>query len=515
MQTDNNNTMIPDTSQCDQNAIVEVQAEQLPSLLDSYRDMTQEMSRYFDSLKSVDVFFAKASQRFHAEIENISQKKEYSSEDVYGMMQNLAYAAATKGVGSIYKAIKTSDVLAQIKQKLMIEGEQRLPSLRILQEKLGKSLNNAQRKLEKAMSFPRNTIEALEKPFNRLRSLMYMDMQARFLIATYEDAAKGMLQDRVPFPSMYEVNTRILYNIIMPIGSATSETQVFELRRNAIERLISSIEENFTGRLQTKPRDLLFAADSGLMAVAICDIVPPKARKTDVDGYTQINEDSMLTASMHDYIKLFQLYRIATENQEKTLAKALLSNDSLCDFVGKIIDLEEVSSQYGKKCNIYIINNVLFGVLSFLASIDRLGLKWYWSLLIGIVVFIVGMQFTPFTSLRNIVKKKLTYIDNRIHLSSMRAAGYTEEISLKEIEKSSNRIFWWTVIGAILGFFFIPFLGGLIIGALIGGWLGDSRETEGEQDFDYESIKIGSWKANILMILLIAAILYYVYILFF
>ncbi|MDE5847185.1 MAG: hypothetical protein K2H71_07520, partial [Muribaculaceae bacterium] len=66
-----------------------------------------------------------------------------------------------------------------------------------------------------------------------------------------------------------------------------------------------------------------------------------------------------------------------------------------------------------------------------------------------------------------------------------------------------------------LGFFFIPFPGGLIIGALIGGWLGDSRETEGEQDFDYESIKIGSWKANILMILLIAAILYYVYILFF
>ena len=98
MQPDNNNTMIPDTSQCDQNAIVEVQAEQLPSLLDSYRDMTQEMSRYFDSLKSVDVFFAKASQRFHAEIENISQKKEYSSEDVYGMMQNLAYAASTKGV---------------------------------------------------------------------------------------------------------------------------------------------------------------------------------------------------------------------------------------------------------------------------------------------------------------------------------------------------------------------------------------------------------------------------------
>ena len=68
MQTDNHNTMIPDTSQCDQNAIVEVNDEQLPSLLDSYRDMTQEMSRYFDSLKSVDVFFAKASQRLHAEI---------------------------------------------------------------------------------------------------------------------------------------------------------------------------------------------------------------------------------------------------------------------------------------------------------------------------------------------------------------------------------------------------------------------------------------------------------------
>ena len=515
MQNYSDNVPVAEAMNSSQDAALENKREQLPSLMEDYRELTLQMALYFDSLKSIDVFFAKAAQRFHEENEKISLKKDHSNEEIAVMMRNLAYAAATRGVGSIYKAYKTDEALSRIKQSLKAEGIKRLPALLSLHENLEKSVRSAREKLDKALSYPRNSIEGIEKPFKRLRSLLYLESQARYLIATYEDAAKDMLQDRVPFPSMYDINAHILYHIIMPISTSDSETQEQELRRGAIDRLVASVKETLTGRLQTKPRDLLFASDSGLMAVAISDIVPPELRETDEDGFSRINEDAMLVESIHDYFKLTRLYGLAGDHSDNALGKALLSNGSLINLSKKIIDMDELSSLYARKYKIYIINNALLGVLSFLASIDRLGLRWYWSLLIGIVAFVVGMLSTPFTSLKNIAKKKLTYIDNNILISSLKKAGYSDSISLKEIERASNRVFWSAVCGAILGFCFIPFPGGLIIGALIGAWLGDSKDEDDNPDFDYKKIKIGSWKSIILMILLIIGVLAYLYFLFF
>lgn len=514
MQEDNNKLSNPEKQNLSEMESSNVTVEALPSLVDSYKELTLQMAFYFDSLKSVDKFFDKAAQRFYAETEKFSVKKNPTNEEVAEMMKNLAYAAATRGVGAIYKAYKTGQALATIKELLKEEGERRLPALYQLQSQLQKSIEKASGKLINALNYTSNSLEGVEKPFNRLRSLLFLDHQAQYLIATYEEAAQGNLQDRVAFPSMYHINSYLLYNYIMPVKGSNSPQGQEAARKEAVERLIASIEENLSGRFQIKPRDLIFAADAGLMAVAISDLVPSASREGDEEGFSPINEETMIPESTKDYMKLFHIASLAESRPESPLSKALFSNSTFMDFIRRVIDMNQVAVLYKKKENIYLVNCFLIGVLGFLASMERLNLRWYWSLLIGIGTFVIACQATPFSKLKYLVKKKITYIDNKIFLTSLESAGYSEHVSLKEIEKAANRIFWFAICGAVLGFCFIPFPGGLIIGALIGAFFGNSKDEGSNPNFNYELINIGSWKSITLMVILIAGILAYLYFFF-
>ena len=207
---------------------------------------------------------------------------------------------------------------------------------------------------------------------------------------------------------------------------------------------------------------------------------------------------------------------VAEGAPDNEISKILMSNQAFLDFINHILRHNEVSNLYEKRVKIYACNFILVGILTFLASWERLDLAWYWALCLGVIAIFVARMLTPVTSFTKKFKKKQTYIERTIQLSNLTRAGYMEPVTLVDIDSSNNKAWLGLIIGGILGFCFIPFPGGLIIGALIGVWLGRSKGDEPNPDYDYNRINLGSdWKAKFIMVSLILCVLAYLWLIFF
>lgn len=485
-------------------------AEYLGSILGTTRDLISQMGDFLASLKPINEKFAVMADKYYGAVNRLVDKENGEPGDFEAILTNLAYAVATQGIGSLISAIRTQQAIQKAKAILKADAEKHLPSLTTARELLDQRSTEIFDQMN-MMITNGAYLDQLRPVSEELRVLLYIFHIVEYLIATYEEALKGNFQDSVAYPSMYTANQVLLYNVLTNTPEAASDAQILENRRKSIDSLLDEATAAMESGSRASGKILLFCNDARLMSTAIHDYVPVDSAHEDEDGFTEVNEDAMLPLSASLYHKFVHLMTVAEQYPRSSLSNAVNGNKALKAFTRHMTDMIKIGELYESRTTIYGINLLLVGILAFLASWDKLDLAWYWALLIGIVVYAISAKLVPWKKINWRFKKKQTYLERTIQLSNLERAGYVEVPELHEIEKANDGVWLGIIIGGILGFCFIPFPGGLIIGGLIGAWLGSSKDDDPIPDYDYTKISLGSdWKAKVILVCLILCVIAYI-----
>ncbi len=238
--------------------------------------------------------------------------------------------------------------------------------------------------------------------------------------------------------------------------------------------------------------------------------------RTNFDGrFMFILTDEQLMSLLFSNLKEPTLLVLNNQNIDPVINNILCDNSTYSELTtfGNIVT--EFSSDLKKREHLYIINAILAAaaiILGLIYFVDRE--TW-----IEVVVGIILIGYCGYKTIQVSVEmediyelKKGTfdlYVTNRFR----KIAGYEpKQVTMtKKVEESNNTIMG-AIMGGILGFFFIPIPGGLLIGALICAFLcsGDSSNPKGESDgSEYKDIKYGMmWKAYTISFALCALIIY-------
>lgn len=475
-----------------------------------FEDISNYMGDFFNSLKPVDAHFAQLADEEYAKARQIASKKNLTEQDFDDMMVNILSAITITGVGEMFKTIQTAQALNEVKKILREDAKDKLKSFKKTKKSISTIYEAANERFQEVSQNIDDPDDIYEK-FCALRTTMYNDSLLDFLIATYEAANENKFQGKFNYPVLFFLNQSFLYNWILCIDEKTSSDEAtLNTRRKYIKSFIEKIKRTITSNLTPTPEEIVFAKDPGLMAVAIHDYNPYETIGYTDDG----NEVGVDSNSLHpdcaDELLIFDdLYKVGDANSTQSdLANSLVQNKSLEEGVLHIRNLFSVSKDYQKRMLFININLILGGILGFVVSMAY-GLKWYWSLGIGVVCCVLIAKFSPEKTITRKFMKKLNYVERAIKMTALNNGGYTEPINLQQIDVNNKSGCLLAVIGFLIG----CLLGGpvgAIVGALIGFGVTKflNSEEKPNNEYDYGSVSTGkAWKGYIVTAILAIGII--------
>lgn len=477
-------------------------------MLRVFQDINQLMGEFLNSLTPLDQQFTNIANNFFATANRLADKENLSEEEMMEAVTNGVTGGLVQGVGNLINAFRTQQAIQKVKSILYQEATAKMDIVNALVEEMPLVRNAAWDNFSNAFDHD-STFEITTTAFNDLRTTLYMEDLLTYLQATYNEALNGNFQNWVSYPSLYVENQFLLYKVLTDTENGDSEATTLINRRKSIDSLIQNAISYMSNSHAPDSRTYIFASDPQIMGVAIHDYYP----MPEISEYAEVEESGLMPISIKHYELFESLYGTAHDHEkDSSLASYVLYNDALLDTLHHYFSIKSMVDRYDSRMGWYVANIILIAILAFLAAFIKFDLAWYWSLLIGIGAGIIGAWATPFSALEELFHKKITYGERTIQLNNRTIAGYTDPINLAELESKNNKVWLWGLLGAIAGFCFIPIPGGLIIGAILGFWLGKSnKDTDEVTDYNYENISEGStWKAKTLTFLLAAGCIYYI-----
>lgn len=474
-----------------------------------FKDISNYMGDFFNSLKPVDAHFAQLADEEYAKASQLASKENLTEEEFDDMMVNILSAITITGVGEMFKTIQTAQALNEVKKILREEARQKLKLFKKTKKSMSTIYEAANERFQEVSQNLDDPDDIYEK-FCALRIAMYNDLLLEFLIATYEAANENKFQGEFNYPVLFFLNQSFLYNWILCIDEKTSsEEATLNTRRKYIKSFIEKIERTITDNLTPTPEEIVFAKDPGLMAVAIHDYNPYETIGYTDDGDEVGVDSNSLHPDCADELRIFyDLYKVGDANSTQSdLANSLVQNKSLEEGVLHILNLFSVSMDYKKRMMSVNINLFLGGILGFVVSMAY-GLKWYWSLGIGVVCCVLMAKASREKSITRKFMKKLNYVERAIKMTALNNGGYTEPINLQQIDVNNKSGCLLAVIGFLIGCIGGPI--GAIVGALVGFGINKFLNSEEKlnNEYDYDSVSTGkAWKGYMVTAMLVIGII--------
>lgn len=247
--------------------------------------------------------------------------------------------------------------------------------------------------------------------------------------------------------------------------------------------------------------------------LAISEKVVKKANHILVEGKDRIDGRFMyIIADEQLFATVLSHLEDATELIQDDVRINPIINNILNDnkTYNKLMEFKDITDKFAsglkKRYYLYGINCALAILAIILVFVYLVN----WETWIEIVVGVILAGYCGYKTLQvcaeidDIYEEKRDVFGLYVVNNLRKIAGYApKQVTMSEkVEKSYGTIIG-AIIGGILGFFFLPFIGGLLIGAFIMAALcsggSDSKKTESDGS-EYVNIKYGApWKAFIIL----------------
>ncbi|MDE6328703.1 MAG: hypothetical protein K2L91_09270 [Duncaniella sp.] len=478
-----------------------------------FRQINDMMGEYFDSLKVANENFSRYADTYFETARQISaktDKRELTDQEFDDLVSNLLVGMAVKGVGSMWSTIKTQVLLEKVKAVLRAEAETKLKSIQAIKENITTVIECAGNQYDLCVENNSGDLKDLHEKFDALRLSLFTERLMLFLETTYLAAQKNSFQNEYPYPSLFDLNQQLLdwlLNLDEKHSSIDAKTDYY---RKAIKKTVDDIERSIKEGVPPTAAEALLAMDSGLMAIAVYDCNPQETIGYTDDGELKgVDKDSLKPECISNLRMFCELYELGVEYKSTSQLGALLCENTSLKVARKhIMSLYYVTIDYGKRMLPLNINIFLGGILAFLLAMSN-GIKWYWSLLLGILALVLMVLVSPAKAITRRFMKKLTYVERTINVTAMRNAGYSESIDLHAIQLKNRMGCMLAIIGFLIGSIFSP-LGavfGLLAGFLLAGLLSDKDDDK--KKYDYNAVHTGSvWKGYLITAVLAVGIIF-------
>ncbi len=449
---------------------------------------------FFKKLKEVDEKFNTCAQYCFGKADKImSSIKNPSEEEKKLAIAYTAAALTVKGIGSLWQAVQTEQQLRGIIKIFASEAPDKLPYIGMLIDMADMGSDVAFTMLLNSTSID-SVLENLEV----YRSLDYTFRLANYLYAVYDASLNGSFTE-LPYPTMFDVNKALLANLAHIDKKDTEELQ---LTSNRVE--LTKVAERISSVMngdQKLPEllDVLLASDEQLTAAAISMGLPgPEMFKEEENDSEESRhfpfENLNQCPESLDYVSSFSY--LLSCGDSHAISEKIKSNGTLKSIADYIEEFKKNQSQFDSRERLYAINAYLLGAVFFLFFWHVFEWKWYWSLIVGVVMSIIGFKVAPYSDLGQNCRHKAILLERELYKNTKFQGGFTDVINFHEIRRKNNYVFAGALIGGIIGIFGGPltFIGGCVLGAFIGHLI-KSHKTEDE---NWRNISIGSgWKAKL------------------
>lgn len=465
------------------------------------------MGEFLDSLKSVDASFAECADVYFAQASMLAEKKDLNDDEMAEVVGNIVIGGAIKGVGNIWKAVKTDKHLNSVKAILAREGEAKVETLQAM-----KGLFEVMIDIIADRLWDTETYEDAKIYFDELRLQRYLINVNDYLLDSYRQAMSRNEFTALPFPSYYRTNQDILFSYLTSPERASSENAVKENRRQAVESLVEGVREAVTSGRAPDVSEFILASDSQIMAVAINTYLDVNMFS---EIYSEFDDDShdVMPESLYNMEIFENLYYEAEETPESQLSKFVLNNEALERSVLHSEQADDVDEKFNQRILLFRINCGIVAVAFFLGAMVMFDWAWYWCTAVGIVAGLIAFKMSPESPWEGLCQAKTVCIQRKLVLDNLNEAGYVETINISELASGNKKLWLWVIVGAIVGLI-TPVPLGWLWGALLGGWLGSPGSSKKFGDYDYTAIRLGSgWKAQTVSAVFTALIVYFLYLL--
>lgn len=479
-----------------------------------FQTINDMMGDFFNSIKTLNSSFSAYADAFYNNARNIGtslEKRKLTEQEFDEMVGNILAGTVINGVGEVWASVQMQRQLNEVKELLrkdaLANDEAKYKAIKGIKENIQDTVDAACEQYD--LCVERNsTFDDLHEKFDAMRLALYNQRLVLFLYATYNAAIEDRFQNDYPYPNLYDLNL-MLFEFVLDLkekhSSNEAKTQYY---RKEIEKAIDGIASAIKGERVPSVGETLLSMDSGLMGVAIYLSNPTQTIECNEDELIGVDDDTIEPYCRDFLSKFVALYKECLQfNSTSQLATYLFNNKAFTDGVEHILQLFFVPEAYKKRMLIININIFLSGILAFISSMEY-GLKWYWSLLIGVVGFVLIAVLSPGKSTTQKFMKKLNYVERAIKFTALKNAGYQETIDLHAIQIKNNSKWIFAIIGALFGLIFTPV--GAVIGFFVGIGLAKflSDDDEKEQEYDYTAVSTGkSWKGYAVTVVLVIGII--------
>lgn len=453
--------------------------------------VSEEMGNFLDMLKEVDEKFARMADVWFDNARAIASKDKLNEKDEDELIANLCIAIGTIGVGNIWKTVQTSIKLNDVKKTLKQYGKDRLHALRNL-------LTNQQEMLSSAeANFSRSSnVEDILRTYSTLRDTRYFLNCTQYLVSTYEAAQDDTFQNEVAYPSLFDINTELFFNVLTDTQKASSKEAILKFRQETVVKEANEASKKILDGSNATKAQVLLVADEAVSAMAVYNVNPLPENQ---DTLTEIDDNTecpWYCATDSPYFRMTVADEVSI-GAESELARHVRNNNFLNNFKEHFIEIGNANKRFQSCTKLYMSNVWLFGILMFFIALFNWDLAWYWSLGIGVIAFIIGGMMAPVSSLEEEFRAKVTKIERCIQIESLKKAGYVKPISLYDIHSTNSKKWYLIVIGGVIGLVGGPIgcIIGLLIGAALGGYI--NIDSDKELDTDYSKMTFGKKKTTI------------------
>lgn len=446
------------------------------------------MVDFFKRLAVVDSKFDNAAKAFfNNAVANSASIKNPTEESKKLVLINVASGIVVKGMGALWQSMQTELQLRGIIQAYAQEADEKMPYIGMLIDWLDSAGDIAFEKMLYS-----SDIDAVLTYLDLYRGLEYNFKLACYLYSVYDTSLRGEFT-QLPYPTMYDVNKSLISNLAHIVTKDT-ETEQLESNRNSLSNVATRIKSVMTGETELPELiDVLIASDDQLMATAINMGMPaPDSFEEEEEGFDQSPhfpfENLEMVPESIDYVSNFTCMKGCGNSHP--IADKINANETIDKVVGYIEEFKKNQRLYDSRENLYGFNCLLLAGVTFMLFWEVWDWKWYWSLLMGIVIFVLGVKFSPFSSIRQICRNKAILLERDLTKSTKESAGYADVIDFHKLRRKNNNVFICAIIFGGLGCFIGPF--GFICGVAIGSIIGWIVKTYKLEEKDWRDLSIGS-----------------------
>lgn len=519
------------------------QASNLPKAI---REIDDYLSHTFDEMSVIDETYGKVSSFFASLAKNSVGDADYdqlSKNEQQEALLYMAAAIAVKGASAVIKGIKEAVAIEKVKRLHRKVAEARIDSLPRQIQRLQRLHDEAAVMLMRHNGHPFRASEVkqsfagiadiLEKELCQYRDIRFRLDMLCWLKDEYEAWLEGRLFSDTPMPVVGQATIAAIYllrnnsqriepstppEIVSQIVASAQPPVSAANMREGIRKVGQTLAESLDLTRYPNGKDFLSAleilaiVDSQMAAVLEyfnLDEDPLASAKVEEED-DEDNDEDMYDPDKLQYNALYaNLYMRAGSSDLPHLKNNMEKNPVTLDSMKVLDAFYTMKGQYDKADNWVGINSLMV-MAAGIIPVWTLGWKWYWALLLSVVIVMLVYKVFLSPNMRSLtdnILNKLTMMDcNYNHILTQRAALIAPESKLKQMLRSRNHIFIGIILGGIIGMVAGPV--GAVIGAIIGGFLGSGSSEEADDHGEgWEEMKIYSPVKQGIVSVIVGAIL--------